>query len=68
MLKFSKTGNIVEVIEELIFFDKKKVLYWYYDVKNWRQSSFGKKGDSPDREMSDGAIQWVKKHYLPKII
>ena len=67
MLEFSKTGDILEVIESILFLNKTKTLYWYYDVKNWKQSSFGKKGDNPDREMTDNAIEWVKKHYLPKV-
>lgn len=67
MLNYSKNGDILEVIEECLFFNKTITLYWYYDMKNLTQSSCGKKGDVCDRLMSDNTLEWVKKYYIPKV-
>ena len=60
-----ETG-ILEVIETLMSFTSTHSNYWYTDTRNWLQSSHGKQGDTPDRPMNARAIEWAKKHYLPR--
>jgi hypothetical protein len=59
--------DILEVTEYIHNFKKTKESFWYYDIKNWKKSSHGKKNDIPDRLMTEGDIGWVTKHYLPKV-
>lgn len=66
-LKFNRTGNILHVIETTHSLIKTQVRHWYYDVQNWRCSSHGREGDEIDRDMHPEAIEWVEKHYLPKV-
>lgn len=67
-LKFSKAGDILEVIEEINWFTHSIILYWYYDIKNWKKSISGKQGEIPTLEMSTNSIEWVEKYYLPKVL
>lgn len=61
-----ETG-LLEVTEVLMSATKTQTRYWYYDTTKWLQSSHGRKGDTPDRIMTDSAIAWVKQYYLPKV-
>lgn len=65
-LKIERTGDILHVTETLHGFTSIRTNHWYYDVRRWLSSSYGKEGDTPNRLMDAGAIEWVKKHYLPK--
>lgn len=67
MLSFKLDGDILEVKEVSMSFFKTQTLYFYYDIKNWFVSSHGKQHDKPDRPCSQSGIDWVKKHYLPKV-
>jgi len=67
MLSFKLHGNILEVIETLPSWRATKVTYWYYDINTWRVSSTGKQGSPIDRDMTQSAIDWVIKHYFPKV-
>ena len=66
-LEFKLNGDILEVNEILMGWHDTKVSYWYYDIRNWMVSSFGRKGDKPDRHCTDESIAWVRKHYLPRV-
>lgn len=69
MLNFemkAETG-VLEVAETTISFKETRVRYWYYDTRRWLMSSHGKKGDIPERVMSQSDIDWVKKYYLPNV-
>lgn len=66
-LQFRLEGDILEVTETLMSFHNTRVSYWYYDIKRWLVSSFGKQGDRPDRVMCSGQIEWVRKYYLPHV-
>lgn len=66
-LEFQLSENILEVVETLHSANGTRRRHWYYDIENWTVSSFGRKGDTVDRPMTDGAIEWVKKHYLPHV-
>lgn len=67
MLSFKLEGDILEVTEVMHSFYGTKRTYWYYDIKTWRKSSYGKEGDPPDTKMLDDEIDWVIKYYLPKV-
>ena len=66
MLEISRTGDVVEVIERLPSAANTRVTYWYYDVKNWRKSILGNKGEAPTAPMTEGSIAWVRQYYLPR--
>lgn len=66
-LSYKLEGDILEVKQALMSFHKTEVSYWYYDIKRWLVSSFGKQGDRPDRVMRPEQIEWVRKHYLPHV-
>ena len=67
MLTYELKGNILHVEEYIFSFTRNKVSHWYYDIQNWKVSSFGKLGDKPDRPMSAENKIWVQKHYLAKV-
>lgn len=68
MIKITKINqNLIEVQEIIHFWKKDVVLYWYYDILYWKVSTFGKKNDIPNRELSLEMIQWIKNNYLSKI-
>lgn len=67
MLHFELKDNILHVIDTHMTFKQTLTNHWYYDIKNWKVSSFGKLGDKPDRDMTPESIKWCKKHYLPKV-
>lgn len=67
MLHHEMQGDILHVTETIMGFTFTKVSHWYYDIKNWKVSSFGKLGDKPDRDMTPEAIERCKKHHLPKV-
>lgn len=66
-LQYKLEGNILEVKETLMSFHDTRVSYWYYDIDKWLVSRFGKRGEAPVQPMDQSAIEWVKKHYLPKV-
>lgn len=57
----------LEVKEEIHGWFGTKTSYWYHDTDNWLVTSFGKEGDTPDRAMVQGEIDWVKTYYLPQL-
>ena len=67
MLSFKLDGDILEVREDAMSFFQTRTLYFYYDIKNWLVSSYGKKDDKPDHPCTQSGIDWVKKWYLPKV-
>jgi hypothetical protein len=67
MLTFKLRGDILEVRQTVLSFTVVVHTYWYYNIKTWCKSSFGKKDDVPDREMTETDIAWVKRYYLPKV-
>lgn len=66
-LQYKLEGNILEVKETLMSFHETRVSYCYYDIDKWLVSRFGKRGEVPVHPMAPSAIEWVKKHYLPKV-
>lgn len=66
-LTFKLEGDILEVRQELYGAGATRISHWYYDIKRWMVSSFGKNGDQPDRHMTASQILWVRRHYLPKV-
>lgn len=66
-LELRLEGDILEIKETICGWTGTRISFWYCDIRNWVVSSHGKKGDKPDRPMTDGQIAWVKRHYLPKI-
>ena len=66
MLRFKRTGDVIEVKQTIMSFNDTFVEYWYYNVKTWLSSVHGKKGDKLIHPICQGSIDWVKKHYLPK--
>jgi len=68
MLTFKMVDdNILEVKETVHRLKSTEIRYFYYDIKNWKMSSFGREGDVLDRDMTESDIEWVKKYYLPKV-
>lgn len=57
----------LHVHSTLYSFHDTKHEHWYFDVLNARQSSRGRLGDEPDRNMTESAFQWMVKHYIPKL-
>jgi hypothetical protein len=66
-LKIERNGDLLQVIETIHSFTSTRRTYWYYDVGIWWKSSRGREGDIPDRPMTPEDIEWVQKHYLPKV-
>ena len=66
-LALNLTGDILHVRETQVTGRGTKTAHWYYNVQNWAVSSHGREGDIPDRPMTPSAIEWVQKHYLPKV-
>lgn len=62
----NETG-VLEVTETTMSFTDTVKRYWYYDTRKWLKSSHGKKGDTPDRVMTEVEIKWVRDYYLPKV-
>lgn len=67
MLTFKLNDNILEIIETTHTFNQTYKSYWYYDIINWRKSSTGQQGSKIDRDIEPWQIEWVKKHYFPKV-
>jgi hypothetical protein len=63
-LSFDLQGSILEVSENNAVGPNTT---WYYDIESWMVSSHGKKGDEPDRPMTEASIAWVQTHYLPHV-
>ncbi|MNR71444.1 hypothetical protein D3C71_20700 [compost metagenome] len=63
--KLDRTTCVLEVEETMSSGHKSTTRYFYYDLLKWMCSSNGLKGDTPDREMTPGAIDWVRRTYLP---
>jgi hypothetical protein len=67
MLSFKLDGDILEVREDILSFTDTQTTYFYYDIKNWLVSRYGKKNDKPTEPCNKQSIDWVKKYYLPKV-
>jgi hypothetical protein len=68
MLTFKLDGDILEVHEQLHSWTNTRQRWWYYDIKNWLQSSHGRQNETPLYPMDESSIQWVKTHHLPKVL
>lgn len=66
-LKYALDGNILHVTETTFTATRDIVRHWYYDIAAWMKSSNGREGDTPNRNMTSGDIEWVRKHYFPKV-
>ena len=66
MLRFKRTGNVIEVEETLHGYNSTSVHYRYYNLVTWMKSSTGEKDAELDFRMDQGSIDWAKKHYLPR--
>jgi hypothetical protein len=66
MLSFKLEGDILEVKEVSMSWNKTNISYWYYDIVNWLDNANGKK-EPLDRKVCPAQIEWVKKYYLPKV-
>ena len=66
-LRYNLTGDILGVTEYTHSFFETKVFHIYYDIKNWKQSLSGKKDAPIVLDMDEASIEWVRKHYLPKV-
>ena len=64
MLRIKRNGDVVEVIETVMGWDRTDISYWYYNVKKWMKSATGKKNAPMTTVMDQGSIDWVKKHYI----
>lgn len=67
-LSFKLEGDVLEVTETIFACGEVATNYWYYNIKTWVKSSYGDRGDVPDRVMSQADIDWVRKYYLPKVV
>ena len=68
MLNIYKTDdNLVCVEEHIQGFNSTKSTYWYYDLENKKMSSHGRKGDKPDRRMTQADLDWYYKYHHPKL-
>lgn len=63
MLKVTKDKDFIKVTEEFHSWNSAEVNTVLYDLKNKRS----KYNDDPWYDMSQSAIDWVKKYYLPKL-
>lgn len=59
--------DILSVVETTHSATRTTTQFWYYHIKDWTVSSFGRMGDTPDRPCSPSSIEWCKKYYLPKV-
>ena len=66
-LRYALNGEVLHVVETINHATRTRVRHWYYDIKTWMVSSHGREGDLPDRAMTQSGIDWVRKHYLPKV-
>lgn len=66
-LSFKLEGDVLEIHQTIHTWNKTHHQFWYYNIRTWMVSSHGRKGDTPDRLMSESDIAWVKEHYLPKV-
>lgn len=67
MLTISQTGDVIEVVESIHGWTHTKRTYWYYNLTTNMQSSRGVKDDVLDRPMNKVEVDWVKKHYIPRL-
>lgn len=63
MLTFKLVGDILEVEELILTFTETKKNIVQYNIRNWE----ARVNNEPFQPMTEGSIQWVKKHYLPKV-
>lgn len=63
MLKITKEGNYIKVIETLHGWYNTNVNTILYDLQNKKS----KVNDNPWYDMTPSAIDWVQKYYLPKL-
>lgn len=62
-LKITKEGNLIKVVETVHFCNETQRNVILYNLSE-RTS---KVNNGPWYEMSDTAVQWVMKYYLPKV-
>lgn len=63
MLKITKEGNIIKVVETLPSWTRTDVRTILYDMENKKK----KVADDPWYPMTQSDIDWVTKYYLPKV-
>jgi hypothetical protein len=66
-LSFKLEGDVLEIHQTILTWNKTHHQFWYYNIRTWMVSSHGRKGDTPDRPMTRLDIDWVKEHYLSKL-
>ncbi len=66
-LSYKLEGDVLEIHQTIHTFHKTYHQFWYYNIKTWMTSSHGRKGDTPDRPMTQPDIDWMKQHYLSKL-
>ena len=65
MLEYSKTEEgYIKVVEKLMSFTDTKVSTVLYDLENKKS----KVNNDPWYPMTQSAIDWVNKYYLPKVV
>ena len=68
MLQFKLSDDgVLEVIENQMSAKKTKVTYWYFNLRIWVKSQLGVKDEPPSQVMTQEQIDWVRKHYVPKV-
>ena len=63
-LKLKLEGDILEVTEITMSANETRKFSWFYNIKTWE---YREQGHDHFWPMDDGQIDWVKKHYLPKV-
>ena len=67
MLDLKLTGAILTIIESTHTFNKTDKRFWYYNIETWYKNRNGKEHEPIDLECDQNCINWVKKHYFPKV-
>ena len=62
-LKVTKEGNLIKVVETTHCWNETKTNIVLYNLSE----KTSKINNDPWYEMTDSAIQWVMKYYLPKV-
>ena len=63
MLTFQLVGNILEVTETTFTFTSTSKNVTEYNINTWESRT----NKDPFVPMTESSINWVKKHYLPKV-
>jgi hypothetical protein len=67
MLEFKLIGSDLTVIERLHSFTETRTSFWYYNIDTWCKNRNGKENEPIDLECDQRNIDWVKKHYFPRV-